>query len=273
MTSRRAHPGKCAEGAHKPQRHATKATHHRSAGFRAQAPTATSIAALVLYYRGHAGGCCPGPVAAFHPGPFVPGPADGGGRVGTQPTQGRWRCHPRVVAVSARHRTPTPPGPGFPRCRRGGVHRSFGWNPGPGAQCGRRTGACGGPRAFPEVGERGRNGCPGSRLGHTRGVVPGCGLCRRGVRPDGGCKPSRTVSAVALAAGARGADDGPTVLLDVYGKHLRENVAHVFRASGAADPGPAQHPALRTARFFHGAEADGQRYAADRIADHGTLPD
>jgi len=67
--------------------------------------------------------------------------------------------------------------------------------------------------------------------------------------------------------------DGPTVLLDVDGEHRRENVAHVLRASGAAVPGPAQHAALRTARSFHGAEADGQRYAVDRIADHATIPD
>jgi len=67
--------------------------------------------------------------------------------------------------------------------------------------------------------------------------------------------------------------DGPTVLLDVDGDHRRVNVAHVVRASCAAVPGPAQHPALRTARSFHGAEVDGQRYAVDRIADHATLPD
>jgi len=52
----------------------------------------------------------------------------------------------------------------------------------------------------------GNDGGPGSRLGHTRGVVQGCGLRRRGVRPDGGRHPYRTVSAVALAAGGRGAD-------------------------------------------------------------------
>jgi len=40
-------------------------------------------------------------VAAFHPGQLVPGPSVGGGRVGTQSTRGRWRCHPRAVAVSA----------------------------------------------------------------------------------------------------------------------------------------------------------------------------
>jgi len=67
--------------------------------------------------------------------------------------------------------------------------------------------------------------------------------------------------------------DGPTVLLDVDGEHRRENVAHVVRASGTAAESPAQHPALRAARSFHGAEADGQRYAVDRIADHATLPD
>jgi len=59
--------------------------------------------------------------------------------------------------------------------------------------------------------------------------------------------------------------DGPTVLLDVDGEHRRENVAHVVRASGAAVPGPAQHPALRTARSFHWAEADGQRYSVYRM--------
>jgi len=67
--------------------------------------------------------------------------------------------------------------------------------------------------------------------------------------------------------------DGQTVLLDVDGEHRRENVAHVVRASGAAASGPAQHPALRAARSFHGAEADGQQYAVDRMADHATLPD
>ena len=67
--------------------------------------------------------------------------------------------------------------------------------------------------------------------------------------------------------------DGPTVLLDVDGEHRRENVAHVVRASGTAAESPAQHPALRAARSFHGAEADGQRYAVDRIANHATLLD
>jgi len=67
--------------------------------------------------------------------------------------------------------------------------------------------------------------------------------------------------------------DCPTLLLDVDGEHRQETVAHVFRASGAAVPGPAQDPALRTAPSFHGAKADGQRYAVDRFADHATLPD
>ena len=51
--------------------------------------------------------------------------------------------------------------------------------------------------------------------------------------------------------------DGPTVLLDVNGQHRREKVAHIVRASGAAVPGPAHHPALPTARSFYEAEADG----------------
>ena len=67
--------------------------------------------------------------------------------------------------------------------------------------------------------------------------------------------------------------DGPTVLLDVDGEHRRENVAHVVRASGTAAESPAQHPALRAARSFHGAEAEVQRYGVDRISDHATLPD
>jgi len=67
--------------------------------------------------------------------------------------------------------------------------------------------------------------------------------------------------------------DGPTVLVDVDREHRRENVAHVVRASGTAAESTAQHPALRAARSLHGAEADGQRYAVDRIADHATLPD
>ena len=33
--------------------------------------------------------------------------------------------------------------------------------------------------------------------------------------------------------------DGPTVLLDVDEQHRQETVAHGFRASGAAVPGPA----------------------------------
>jgi len=66
--------------------------------------------------------------------------------------------------------------------------------------------------------------------------------------------------------------DCPTVLLDVDGEHRRGNMAHVVRASGAAVPGHAQHPGLRTARSLHGAEADGQRYAVDRLADYATLP-
>ena len=76
------------------------------------------------------------------------------------------------------------------------------------------------------------------------------------------CGPYRVVST-----------EDPTVLLDVDGEHRPENVAHVVRASGTAAASPAQHPALRAARYFHGAEADGKRYAVDRIADHATLPD
>jgi len=67
--------------------------------------------------------------------------------------------------------------------------------------------------------------------------------------------------------------DGSTVLVDVDWEHCRENVAHVVHASGAAVPGPAEHPTLRMARTFHGAEAGGQRYAVDWIADHATFPD
>jgi len=69
------------------------------------------------------------------------------------------------------------------------------------------------------------------------------------------------------------ATDGTTILLDVDGKHRLENVAHVVRASGAAAEGPAQHPALRLVRCFHGTGADGQWYAVGRIADHATLPE
>jgi len=67
--------------------------------------------------------------------------------------------------------------------------------------------------------------------------------------------------------------DGPTVLLDEKGEHRRENVAHVDPASGTAADAPAHHLALRAARSFYEADADGQRYAVDRIADHATLPD
>jgi len=49
-TIRRAHSDRCAAGVHKPQRHATKATHHRSPGSRAPAPTATSATPQVSYY-------------------------------------------------------------------------------------------------------------------------------------------------------------------------------------------------------------------------------
>jgi len=59
----------------------------------------------------------------------------------------------------------------------------------------------------------------------------------------------------------------------VDGEHRRENVAHVVRASSTAAESAAQHRAFRAARSFHGAEADGQRYAMDRIADRATLPD
>ena len=67
--------------------------------------------------------------------------------------------------------------------------------------------------------------------------------------------------------------DGPTDLLDVDREHRRANVAHVVRASGMAAESPSQHPALRAARSFHGAEADGQSYVVDSIADHATLAD
>jgi len=66
--------------------------------------------------------------------------------------------------------------------------------------------------------------------------------------------------------------DGPTVLLDVDMKNRRENVAHVVVVSGTAAKSPAQTPVLRSARSFHGMEADGQRNAVGRIADHATLP-
>jgi len=133
-------------------------------------------------------------------------PPSAAGGWGPSGTRGRWRCHPRAVAARGRHRTTTPSGPGFPRCGGGGVNRGLGRNPGTGAQCGRRVGACGGPRAFVAVGERGRHGCPGPRVGYTREVVPGGGRLRGGARP-GSCRhPLRTVSAIALAAGAHGAD-------------------------------------------------------------------
>jgi len=67
--------------------------------------------------------------------------------------------------------------------------------------------------------------------------------------------------------------NGPAVLLDVDGEHRRENVPHVVRASGAAVAYAVQHPALREALSIHGAKADGQRSAVDRIADHVTFPD
>jgi len=57
------------------------------------------------------------------------------------------------------------------------------------------------------------------------------------------------------------------------GEDRRENVAHVVHAACAAVPGPAKHPAFRMSRSLSGEEADGQRYAVDRIADHSTLPD
>jgi len=85
------------------------------------------------------------------------------------------------------------------------VNRGLGRNSGTGAQCGGRVGARGGQGAFVAVGERGRNGCPGPRLGYTREVVPGCGWHRGGARPGSGRHPLRTVSAIALAAGAHGA--------------------------------------------------------------------
>jgi len=65
----------------------------------------------------------------------------------------------------------------------------------------------------------------------------------------------------------------PPVILHIDGEHRRENVAHVVCASGAAVEYPAQLPALRRARSFHGAEADGQQFTVDRIANHATLPD
>jgi len=99
----------------------------------------------------------------------------------------------------------------------------------------------------------------------------------------GGCARLRDHAKEEVAGGklthvARGqyrvvSTDGPTVLLDADGEHRRENVAHVVRASGTAAEYPAQHAALPAARSFHGAEADGQRNAVDRIADHATLPD
>jgi len=80
-------------------------------------------------------------------------------------------------------------------------------------------------------------------------TVGGCAWLRDHAKEEGaGGKPRR---------GARGSysvvsTDVITVLLDVDGEHRRENVAHVVRSSGAAVPGPAQHPALRTARSSMG---------------------
>jgi len=99
----------------------------------------------------------------------------------------------------------------------------------------------------------------------------------------GGCAWLRDHAKVEGAGGklrhvARGpyhvvSTDTTTVLFDMDGEHRRENVGHVFRASGVTVPGPALHPAFRMARSFHGAEADGQLYAVDRVADNATLPD
>jgi len=101
-------------------------------------------------------------------------------------------------------------------------------------------------------------------------TVGGCAWRRDHAQEEGA---GRTLTHVARGPFRVVSTDGPTVILDVDGEHRRKNVAHVVRASDAAVPGPAQHPALRTARSFHGAEADGQRYAVDRIADHTKLPD
>jgi len=46
---------------------------------------------------------------------------------------------------------------------------------------------------------------PGPRLGYTREDTPGCGSRRGGACPGSVRRPSRTVSAIALAAGAHGA--------------------------------------------------------------------
>ena len=101
-------------------------------------------------------------------------------------------------------------------------------------------------------------------------AVGGCGCLRDHAKERG--------AGGKLAFVARGPyrvvfTDGPTVLLHVDGEHLLGNIAHVVRASGTAAESPVQHPSLRAARSFHGAQADGQQYAVDRIADHATLPD
>ena len=101
-------------------------------------------------------------------------------------------------------------------------------------------------------------------------TVEGCACLRDHAKEEGA---GGTLTHVARGPYRLVSTDGPTVLQDVDGEHRRENVAHVVRASGTAADTPAQHPALRSARSFHGSEAEGQRYAVDRIAGHATLPD
>lgn len=68
---------------------------------------------------------------------------------------------------------------------------------------------------------------------------------------------------------------GPTILLDVDGKHRRKYVPHVVCASGAAVEGlimgPAQHPSVHVFRSLFGEKAYGQQYVVHSIGDNATL--
>ena len=101
-------------------------------------------------------------------------------------------------------------------------------------------------------------------------TVGGCAWLRDHAKEEGA---GGTLTHVARTPYRVVSTDGPTVLLDVDGEHRHEKVARVVRASGTAAEPPAQHPAWRASRSFHGAEADGQSYVVDSIADHATLAD
>jgi len=61
--------------------------------------------------------------------------------------------------------------------------------------------------------------------------------------------------------------EGPTAVLDIKGKHRRENIVHLVRAPSGPPPEPALHPSLDGTVRPHWPSSDGHTYHIDQILD------